>query len=153
MMNSKNITSRDVTLIETWDNKIFQVEINIEEWINTIDNLQNQWKKKIYLESYKETLYFSNIKSEKWKTQYIALPKPEKQKRLYTETEKEQSRANLKKALDVTFKWRKKNFIKHRIEVLERLAQNEKRFWLQTTLEKLQELEQFRKKDIKNITN
>ena len=36
-MNSKNIT-----IIETWDNKIFELELDIEIWLKTIENFQNQ---------------------------------------------------------------------------------------------------------------
>jgi hypothetical protein len=45
-----------------------------------------------------------------------------------------------------TFEWRKKRFIQRRTEMLKRLAEDERDFWLETTLEKL---EQFNKLKIK----
>jgi hypothetical protein len=49
-------------------------------------------------------------------------------------------------ALRKTFEWRKKRFIQRRTEMLKRLAEDERDFWLETTLEKL---EQFNKLKIK----
>ena len=49
-------------------------------------------------------------------------------------------------ALKKTFEWRKKRFIQRRTEMLKRLAEDERDFWLETTLEKL---EQFNKLKIK----
>lgn len=134
------MNSKDIVFVTTWDNQVFEIDINIEVWLNSIRDLQNNWEKKIYLTKYNETLYFSNIKSEKWKTQFLNLSEPKKENRLYTEEEKENSRKIIEKAYKITFEWRKKSFIKKRDEILLQLERDEKRFWLKTTLSKLQNI-------------
>lgn len=158
-MNNKNIT-----IITTWDNEEFILDVHIEKWFQTKQQIKTEWGNSIFLEKYQYELYFWNIKSTKWKTQYFSLPETkeetpffllwsnEKQKilkenpQLYYKLKKEEEewrkkRAEwLRKIWWVTLEKRKKSFLEKREEILKRLAFEEKELWFKTTISKLEEL-------------
>ena len=144
-MNTKNIT-----IITTFDGEVFEIEKSLDDWLRITEKYQALGKKKILLEKYDFVLYFSTIKSERGKTQYLALPEPEKEKRLAFMSSTEQDRLKqtnpkkynelkkrdeeIRKKIEETAKKygenmeknRKKRFLKEREEILKNLAKREK---------------------------
>lgn len=171
-MNNSNI-KEDIVIVTTYDNNEYHIKTNILEWNNIVDKAQAMWKKKIFLKDYNENLYFSNIKSEKWKTLFKSLPAPKEKQNLismsstekeklkqnnpdlYYKMEKEEELARKKtreivtKALQNSLERRKKNFVEERDKILKQLEVREKNFWLKTTIEKIKDAEKYRILQIK----
>lgn len=137
---------KEITKLITWENEIIELEISFEDWIKTKTFAKSKWDDWIYILNNSRFLKFSNLKDEIKQIKFISLPQAKKEKKVYTKEEWEMYRRIKEEALRKTFEWRKKRFIQRRTEMLKRLAEDERDFWLETTLEKL---EQFNKLKIK----
>jgi hypothetical protein len=80
----------------------------------------------------------------------------EENKRLWpgTKTFTSEERKNIEEQirlwLEKTFENRRKNFLLRREEILKELARDEERFWLETTMSKLEELNRIKNNDLIN---
>ena len=141
------MNNQSVTILETWDWEKIEIPFEFEVWLNTKTSAKNNWEDWIYLKSHNRYLKFSNIKDEKGKVKYISLPEPVKEFKELTKEERENRDKMLSEIMEKTYEKRKENFIKRRKEILKELERNEKKFWLETTIEKINILNDFRKKD------
>jgi len=147
MSNSSDLV-KNIVIVTTFDNEEYILNNKtLQQWNDMVEKLTKDWKKKVYLLNYDCNLYFSQIKKEKWKTLYLSLPTPKELKKLYTEEEREESRKRNQQILKKIYPNIKKNFILKRDEILKKLAFEEKKFNLETTIEKLEKL---KKIEIKN---
>lgn len=150
-MNNFNL--KEITILKTWKWEEFEIEMRYEDFLIFENNLKSNWEDWFDSKKYRRFIKFSSIEDKIWKTKYLSLPEPkQKNNKLYTEEEKRKSREFHKKILEKTFEWRKKNFIYRRNETLKRLAIEEKSFWIETTIDKIQDLMKYRKANIKNYT-
>lgn len=143
-----NMNNKDITLLTTWWDEVIELDVNIEHYLHLKSQAKQNWEDWIYIDKYKRFIKFSNLKDEKWKTLYISLPAPEVKLIELTPEEREKRNRMISKIMDKTYEWRKKTFVEDRFEILKRLAEREKNFWLQTTKDKLLELEWFKKKEM-----
>jgi len=130
---------KEIVILTTWDNEIYELDWNIEDYLNTKEEMQKNWKDWFFSKKYNEVLKYNRFKSEKWKTLYLTLEAPKEVKKIFTTEERKKFEETKKKALQITFEWRKKSFLKRRDDILKKLAKDEERFWLLTTLKKLDE--------------
>lgn len=175
-MNAWNL-KENVVVVTTFDDKQFTIKATLKEWNDLVEKAESMGKRKIYLKDYDENLYFSTIKSEKGRTIYKSLPKPEKPKTLlemgstekeefkqknpslYQKMEKKEKEARekrnkiIKEVLDKGKEARKKRFIEEREKILKNLAITELNFWLTTTISKLESLEKYKKLEMQNFKN
>ena len=143
---------KQVIQIELFSKEILIVERSIDDWMTMKTQAKSLWQSSVFISELRRELYFSNIRDVRWKTRHTQLDLPqkkrlEKPKELTDEQRKERDKF-LAGILEKTKEGRKKNFVHYRQELLAKLARQEERFWLQTTLNKLEELNDFRKKDI-----
>ncbi len=139
---------KEITLIKTFDNNEYQIQINIRDWNKLVSDTKAKWENKIFLKDYNENLYFSQIKYEKWKTQYLALEAPKKEFKWFTPEERKNFNKAKEIILEKTKEWRMKKFIIKRENILKQLARDEERFWLETTISKLEEHKILKNKSI-----
>lgn len=146
-MNNFNL--KEITILKTWKWEEFEIEMKYEDFLIFENNLKSNWEEWFDSKKYRRFIKFSSIEHKIWKTQFLSLPQPKEKPKLYTEEDKQKSREFHKKILEKTFEWRKKNFIHRRNETLKRLAIEEKNFWVETTIDKIQDLMKYRKADVK----
>lgn len=144
-MNQKNIT-----ILILWNDEKVIVEMDIEEFIEMQKEDLSLWEKEFYLSQLKRTISYSDIKGKQWKTQYIALSEPKKESKEPTAQERIERDKMISEMLDKTYENRRKTFLGTRKDILKQLAKSERRFKLQTTEEKLEELNILRQKAINN---
>ncbi len=172
-MNNNSLT-KEVTILKTWKWEEFQIDMKYEDFLVFEKTLLNKWEDGFNSSDYRRYIKFSAIEDKIWKTLHLSLPPPKKdslslmwseEKKLLKESnpqkyfELEQKdlnrRKNIenhsKKILDKIKPWIQKRFIEKRREILKKLAFDEKKHWLETTLEKLEKLEKFLKKEIIKI--
>lgn len=142
-MNEKNIT-----ILTLWDNEKVEIEMDIEEFIQIQKEDKELWEKEFYVIKLKRSISYSDIRGKQGKTNYIALPEPKKEFKELTPNERRDRDKMLKGMLEKTYNARKKTFTETRKNILKELAKSEKRFNLQTTIQKLEELNQLRKENI-----
>lgn len=140
------MNTKDITIITTFDNEVFEIDKNINEWLEITEKYQKIGKKKIFLEKYDFVLYFSTIKSERGKKLHLALPEAKEPLRLSFMGSKEQKKLRqtnpekynklqkrdkeIRRKIEETAKKykenmlenRKKNFLEERKELLKRLS-------------------------------
>ena len=93
-------------------------------------------------------IYFNYIKDKKRKIRHYSLPQPEQKKLAYTPEQNIEVQKKIDKMMEITYEWRKRNFMNNRQVILEKLAKTEKQFEVTTTLDKLEELNLLRQKQI-----
>lgn len=142
---------KEIVILTLWSEEKIEIEnISYENFIKQMEEKKKTGSDWINILSLRRFLKFSAIADIKWKTNYIALEAPKQEYKELTKQEREKRDDYIKKMLEKTFDWRKKKFILNtRVEILENLAKQERYFWLQTTKEKLQELEWFIKNNLK----
>jgi len=160
MMNNNNLKS-EITILKTWKWEIFEIDLKYEDFLIIESQLKMKWEDWFNSEKYRRFIKFSAIEDKIWKTRYLSLEQPKKDKRFcemsHTEKEdlkktnndlyykllhddekrREKIAEKIKKAMDQTLDGRKKNFLIYRDGVLKELEKREKDFWLETTIEKL----------------
>ena len=142
---------KEIVILTLWSEEKIEIEnISYENFIKQMEEKKKAGSDWINISSLRRFLKFSAIADIKWKTNFIALESPKQEYKELTKQEREKRDDYIKKMLEDTFPRRKKNFILNtRVEILENLAKQERYFWLQTTKEKLQELEWCIKNNIK----
>lgn len=146
-----SMNHNNITILETRDKEFIEIQIDIEKRLQIKSEAKSKWEDWIFIKWLKRFIKFSNIKDERGKMQYISLPSPEIKPRdikEMTEEERKNRKILLDKIWEETKEGRKKKFIEQRKDILKRLEVSEKRHWIQTTLNKLEELNVFRKKNI-----
>lgn len=145
-----NMNNKNIVILTTWDNEEIIVESDMEQYLIIKSECKSKWEDWIYISKLQRYIKFSNIKNEQWKTQFISEMKQiEAPKQIeLTDDERKARDKMINEMLEKTYEWRKKRFYEERKWILKQLAKSEKRFNLQTTLEKLEELNLFRQKDI-----
>lgn len=168
-----SMNNKHITILTTWEDEKLTIDIEFKKWLEVKSEAKSKWEDWIFLQAYQRYIKFSNLKDERWKTQYLSLPEPkeeslsmlwslEKKKLLennpnkYYELERKDKERRRKIAEYVKnnnniIELRKKNFLEKRAEILKRLAFEEKELWFDTTISKLEELENFKKQEIKNL--
>jgi len=144
------MNKKDITILTLWNEEKVIVDMNIEAFIEMQKEDKSLWEKEFYIYKLQRTITYSDIKGKQWKTNYLALPEPKKEYKEPTPEERKARNKMLKEMLDKTYEARKKTFSIERKRILKELAKAEKRFSLQTTIDKLEELNKFRQKEIKN---
>lgn len=164
----------DITILTLWDWEKINVNMHINDFLDMQKTDVKSWRKEFYISDLLRTINYSDIKWKQWKTQYIALPEPEKPKTLLTmsdtekknlqkndpdiyyqmEQEEKKHRANrnkiIKDLMENSKERRTKKFMEERTIDLKKLAATERSFWLKTTESKLLEWEQFTRDNLKN---
>jgi len=145
-----SMNNKDIVILTTWDKEEIIVELNMEDWIMIKSDCKSNWEDWVFINALQRYIKFSNIKNEQWKTQFISdTKKIEAPKKIeLTPAERKIRDKMISEMLEKTYEWRKKTFFKVREWILKQLAKSEKRFNLQTTLEKLEELNKLRQKNI-----
>ena len=143
-----NMNNYDIVLLETWDKEIIEIKINIEDWLRLKSETKSKWEDGVYIKDLKRFIKFSNMKDERWKTNYIALPEPKQEFKELTSADREARDKMLAEMLEKTYENRKRTFLIERKEILRQMAKAEKRFDLQTTESKLLELNELRQLNI-----
>lgn len=145
---------KDITILTTWDNEIIELPISFGDWINAKTSAKMNWDDWILIKNRTRYLKFATLKDEVWKTKYLELPQSEKKKIQYSDQQLEEMRIKkekfIKKCLEISENSRRKNFIDDRNLILQNLAKREKYWWMTTTLEMIEQLNQFRKQEILN---
>lgn len=139
---------KEITLITTWDNEVIELNASFDEWIKSKNWAKAKWEdwfKPKWVDRY---IKFANIKDERWKTQYLALEAPKKEFKLFTPEERKNFNKAKEIILEKTKEWRMKKFIAKRENILKQLARDEERFWLETTISKLEEYKILKNKDL-----
>lgn len=164
-----------VTIIKTRDNEIFELNMPITEYFKERDKRLALWKKTIFLKDFKYDLTITNVLSSREKTKHIPIEvnkvpqtllqmgsidkknlqenKPELYYKMLNEEKAVRKKNNIiiKEQLEKWKDRRAKKFIERRNIDFIKLAATEKTFWLKTTLQKLQEREQYKRGEQKNI--
>lgn len=140
---------KEIIILTTWGWKdIYHIDWNIKDYMNMKTQAKQNWEDWFWSEKYQTFIKFASLEKEQGKTQYIALPEPKQEKKELTPKERQARDKMLKEILDKTYNNRKKKFIERRAILLRDLAKEEQGFWLETTLNKLQ---QYKKAKIKNL--
>ena len=147
-MNNKLI--EEITILETWDKEIIQIPFSIEEWLTAKIKAKNSWEDWIFLKSQKRFLKFSNIKDEQWKTKHLSLEAPKEEYKERSPKDRKKIDEAIKKAMKITFDWRKKRFLEYRETILKQLEKQEIWFWLDTTNSKLEDYKKLKILSFKN---
>ena len=121
-----------------------------DEINNAIDEAISIKRNYITIDYLNRDIYFNYIKDKKTKIRYPALEQPKQEPRELSNKERKQFEEIKKDFLKKTFEWRKKNFIEKRKKILEELAKDEERFWMQSTIKKLEEYKILKNKDLIN---
>lgn len=74
------MNNESVTLLTTWDNEVIEIPFSFETWLSAKMTAKQNWEDWIYLKKQNRYLKFSNIKDEKGKIKYLALPDPTEEK-------------------------------------------------------------------------
>lgn len=151
------------TYIETfwWD--IYEINMDFEDFLKYEKVQKSKWETDLILKDYQVAIKFTDIKKKTGKRSLFSpdkLPPSgeliEDNKRLWpgTKTFTSEERKNIEEQirlwLEKTFENRRKNFLLRREEILKELARDEERFWLDTTISKLEELNRIKNKDLIN---
>jgi len=144
------MNKQDITILTLWSNETVIVKMDIEDFIQMQKQDLMDWEKEFYIASLRRTITYSDIKWKQWKTNFISDTKLiEAPKKIeLTDDERKARDKMINEMLEKTYEWRKKTFFKTREWILKDLAKAEKRFDLQTTLEKIEELNKLRQKNI-----
>ena len=137
-------------LMNDWE-EIF-LEYSLESINKAIDEAIAIKRNYITIDSLKRDIYFNYIKDKREKTRHIALLETTTKQLPPIELTPEQRRIRdekIKEIMEKTKPWRKKSFIEYRNGVIKKLQDSEKYFGLQTTSSKLDELMEFKRKEIK----
>ena len=137
-------------LMNDWE-EIF-LEYSLESINKAIDEAIAIKRNYITIDSLKRDIYFNYIKDKREKTRHIALLETTTKQLPPVELTLEQRRIRdekIKEIMEKTKPWRKKSFIEYRDGVIKKLQDSEKYFGLQTTSSKLDELMEFKRKEIK----
>ena len=137
-------------LMNDWE-EIF-LEYSLESINKAIDEAIAIKRNYITIDSLKRDIYFNYIKDKREKTRHIALLETTTKQLPPVELTPEQRRIRdekIKEIMEKTKPWRKKSFIEYRNGVIKKLQDSEKYFGLQTTSSKLDELMEFKRKEIK----
>ena len=145
-MNMSN--QKNVTILTLWDWEQIVVNVDIEEFMQCQREDISNWIKELYLSEFKRTVSYADIKWKQGKTRHYYLPQPEQKKLAYTPEQNIEVQKKIDKMMEITYEWRKRNFINNRQVILEKLAKTEKQFEVTTTLDKLEELNLLRQKQI-----
>lgn len=142
---------KDIVIITTWDNEDIIIEFWMEQWLMVKSECKSKWEDWIVINALNRFIKFSNIKNEQWKTRYISLPSPKEVKNINLTPEQRVKRDKMiAEMLEKTYSNRRKTFLETRKDILKQLAKSERRFKLQTTENKLEELNILRQKAINN---
>lgn len=141
---------KEITILQTWDNEEIILEVEFSKWISTKTEAKSKWEDWILIKSLNRYIKFANIKDEKWKTQYLSLEAPKKDFKWFTPEERKNFNKAKETILEKTKEWRKKRFLETREKILKQLARDEEMFWLDTTINKLEEYNILKNKDLIN---
>lgn len=150
------MNKQEVVILRTWKWEEFIINGSYEEFMIFKNNLQNQWIDWFDSKDYRRFIKFSSLEHIIWKTRFLLLWEPNKEKKIFTEEEKIEFRKKrdefIKKCLIKSEKTRRENFLKEKDIILNNLAKKEKYWWITTTLEKLEEYNLFKKKEVLNMS-
>lgn len=135
------MTKEEVTILTLKNNEKIELPINIDKYLELEKELKANKEQGIYIKSLKRQITFFNIIDIQGKTKHLSLEAPKKEYKEPTPEEKIKHIAFVKEMLEKTYDWRKKRFRERRDKILKSLAQEELKFKLETTLNKLKELE------------
>ena len=141
---------KEITILQTWDNEEITLEVEFSKWIATKTEAKSKWEDWILIKSLNRYIKFANIKDERWKTQYLSLEASKKDFKWFTPEERKNFNKAKENILEKTKEWRKKRFLETREKILKQLARDEERFWLDTTISKLEEYNILKNKDLIN---
>ncbi len=143
---------KEVTLLKTWKDEEYKLDMSIQDYIGMKMKTLQEWWDWFFSSKYNEFLKFSRFESEKGKTDYIYLewPKDVKEKRELTPQERIQLKKNIAEAMERSKERRFREFLEERNNILKKLAEREKEFWTETTIEKLNEYEELRVEKMRN---
>jgi len=141
---------KEIVILQTWDNEEIILEVEFWKWIATKTEAKSKWEDWILIKTLNRYIKFANIKDEKWKTQYLSLEAPKKEFKWFTPEERKNFNKAKETILEKTKEWRMKKFITKRENILKQLARDEERFWLDTTISKLEEYNILKNKDLIN---
>jgi len=122
--------------------------MEIEQFLQMQREDMTAWIKEFYISSLKRTISYSDIKGKQWKTNYLSIEAPKKEFKESTPEERKARDKMLSEMLEKTYEARKKNFTIERQRILKELAKTEARFNLQTTQDKLEELNKLRQQNL-----
>ena len=136
------------TYIETFNWDIFELNIWFEDFLKYEKLQKSKWETDLILKDYQTAIKFTDIRKKGSKRILFNLPASweliEENKMLWpwkkelTQEERNKINETIKKGLEKTFEKRRKKFLEQRKIILDQLAKDELRFWLETTLEKLE---------------
>lgn len=139
----------DIVLLTLWDWKEVIVEMNIEDFMSMQDEDERNWRKTFYLSKTQEEYSYSDIKRKKGKTQYISLPEPKQEKKELTTQEKKDFLMFDSEMKKKSYEASKKKFLTEtRPKLWKELEGREKHYWIQTTQQMQEELNELRQKVI-----
>lgn len=151
---------KEVTILKTWKwEQEYKIDMNIEEYLGMKVWILKEGGDGFFSKKYNEFLKFARFESEKWKTDHIYLEWPKekeeekKRKEELTPEQKVQMKKNIAKAMERSKERRYRDFIEEKKNILNRLADQEKHFWVETTVDKLKEYDKLKRLQAKNITS
>jgi len=141
---------KDITILQSWGWKdIYHIDWNIKDYMNMKTQAKQNWEDWFWSEKYQTFIKFASLEKEQGKTQYLSIEATKQEFKESTPEEREKFEKFKHAMLKETYEWRKRKFHEKRKEILEQLARDEKRFELETTLDKLLELEAIKLKQTK----
>lgn len=156
-MNSNNIGK---TIIQTWDDEFYIIDVWYEDFLEFINNQKNLWQDWFNSQKYQTFIKFKNIKSISWDKKILKLPPreakfyelshtekqellerdPEKYYRLESEDieRRRKIQAVIEKIPWLSEEEKMKRRLERRNEILKDLEKMERSWWIETTLSKLE---------------
>lgn len=125
-------------IMQDWE-EIF-VERTKEQINKAIDEAISIKRNYITIDYLDRDIYFNYIKDKRKKVKYLALEAPKKEFKWFTPEERKNFNKTKEIILEKTKEWRMKKFLIRKENILKQLARDEERFWLETTLNKLKEI-------------
>lgn len=151
------MNTQEITILKTWQWEEFIINGSYEDFIKFKKNLQEQWLDWFDSKDYRRFIKFASLEHIIWKTKYLSLPEPKEVKKILTKEQEEQYKTQkedfIKLCLLKSEEKRRNNFLKDRELMLKNLAKKEKYWNMYTTLEKIEELNKYRKKELLNIVH
>ena len=133
------MNTKEITILTTWKWEVFELDMKYEDYLILETKVKWNWEDWFNSSKYRQKIKFASIETVKWKTLYLALPEPKKQKKQYTDEQRKENVKKIRQIANITIEMRQKRFIEKRNQILNNLHFEELELWLESTKNKLSE--------------